>query len=353
MAGDISALIATLVVWTLWVLFLWYCPRRPQMEPPSAKTATLQRLLKPRTPDDCPACRRHDVLPQAAPAPPRPRPWCQVKSRRGAPKRIATDGFACLNAACLYYRITDATVHALVGDGTHGTHEHIQTFRCQACRRTFTSRRDTPLYRLKTASSRVAEVLSALAEGLSVAAAVRVFGHGEQTITTWLTRAGEHSATLHDRWFRHLHLPHLQLDELRTRLRNRVHVLWLWGRPRSVHQTHPGAPAWHADANCGPCRRARAPSALGSRLPSGLHERWAEPVLLRLNRPFRSMGRNSWPARPPLAGGGWLDLWASQEDLPTTEGGPRNAGDATGDARGTPGGTPPTGAERPVEHSVH
>jgi IS1 family transposase len=119
-------------------------------------------------------------------------------------------------------------VHALVGDGTHGKRECIQTFRCQACGATFSARRDTPLYRLKTPSTRVAEVLSALAEGLSVAAAMRVFGHSEGTITTWLTRAGEHSATLHDRWFRHLQLPHLQLDELRTRLRQRAHVLWLW-----------------------------------------------------------------------------------------------------------------------------
>jgi IS1 family transposase len=70
--------------------------------------------------------------------------------------------------------------------------------------------------------------MCALAEGLSVAAAVRVFGHSEGTITTWLTRGGEHSAILHDRWIQHLTLPHLQLDELRTRLRDRAHILWLW-----------------------------------------------------------------------------------------------------------------------------
>jgi IS1 family transposase len=86
----------------------------------------------------------------------------------------------------------------------------------------------TPLYRLKTVSHRVAEVLTALAEGLSVAAAVRVFGHRHATITTWLTRAGAHSATLHDRFFRRLYLPHIQFDELRTRLRNRMCTLWLW-----------------------------------------------------------------------------------------------------------------------------
>jgi IS1 family transposase len=93
---------------------------------------------------------------------------------------------------------------------------------------TFTSRRDTPLYRLKTPSVRVAEVLTALAEGLTVAAAGRVFGHSEGAISSWLTRVGEHSATLHDHWFHRLHLPHLQLDELRTRLCSRAHVLWLW-----------------------------------------------------------------------------------------------------------------------------
>jgi IS1 family transposase len=33
---------------------------------------------------------------------------------------------------------------------------------------------------------------------------------------------------LHERFFCHLHLPHLQLDELRTRLRNATQELWLW-----------------------------------------------------------------------------------------------------------------------------
>jgi transposase-like protein len=71
-------------------------------------------------------------------------------------------------------------------------------------------------------------VLSALAEGLDPSAAERVFGYRQATITTWLSRAGEHAQTLHERCFRNLWLPHLQLDELRTRLRNTNQVLWLW-----------------------------------------------------------------------------------------------------------------------------
>jgi hypothetical protein len=44
----------------------------------------------------------------------------------------------------------------------------------------------------------------------------RIFGYRQATITTWLSRAGEHAQSLHERFFRTLHLPYLQLDELRT-----------------------------------------------------------------------------------------------------------------------------------------
>ena len=61
-----------------------------------------------------------------------------------------------------------------------------------------------------------------------MAAAARVFGHGEGTVVGWLTRAGRQAERLHEQTLRRLHLPHVQLDELRTRLRSRPAVLWLW-----------------------------------------------------------------------------------------------------------------------------
>jgi IS1 family transposase len=217
--------LAVLLVWFAWTSWLRQHPPRHT----TAVTAIVQRLLKPRTPADCPACCQPATAPPGtALTHPPVTPWRERKRRRGAPKRIATQGFACPNRTCAYFQITDAQIHALVGDGVEGKTERIQTFRCQACGTTFSARHDTPLYRLKTASQRVAEVLTALAEGLSVSAAVRVFGHRHATITTWLTRAGMHSATLHDRTFRALQLPHIQVDELRTRLRTRTHTLWLW-----------------------------------------------------------------------------------------------------------------------------
>ena len=66
-----------------------------------------------------------------------------------------SDGFACLTPSCPYYRITDAHLHALVGDNTHGKVEHIQTLRCQTCGATFTPRRHTALYRLIIGSQRI------------------------------------------------------------------------------------------------------------------------------------------------------------------------------------------------------
>ena len=194
-----------------------------------AVRATVQRLLKPRSPLDCPSCRLSCApSPAVSPAPALVRPWSEVKSRRGAPKRVNTAGFACPNRQCVYFGITLADIHALVGDGKHGRAERIQTFRCQACYTTFIARRRTPLYRLKTPSQQIAVVLSALAEGLDLSAAERVFGYRQATITTWLTRAGEHAHTLHEHCFRNLHLLHLQLDELRTRLRSANQILWLW-----------------------------------------------------------------------------------------------------------------------------
>jgi IS1 family transposase len=145
----------------------------------------------------------------------------------------------------------------LVGDGHHGKGTPIQNVRCQACGTKVSERWGTPLYRLRTPASRVGEVLSALAEGLAVAAAVRVFGHSETTITTWRNRAGAHAGRLHHRLLRQLPLPHSQVAEIRTRLRVRPQVLWLWLAcdpltklvpvlhlgPRTQQSAHPVIPA--------------------------------------------------------------------------------------------------------------
>ena len=117
------------------VCLAWVWHRRPHpLSHTAVFTSPIQQLLRPRTPDHCPACRQKGVTSTTRPSVPTlVTPWRECKSRRGAPKRIATQGFACPNRSCLYYQITDAHIHALVGDGAHGQYERIQTLRCQAC----------------------------------------------------------------------------------------------------------------------------------------------------------------------------------------------------------------------------
>jgi IS1 family transposase/transposase-like protein len=190
----------------------------------------LPRILqrwRPRTPDACAHCRLADTG-SAAPTPPPVRPWREGRSRRGAPRRIPTQGYACRRPGCPYYGVTDALVHALVADGHHGRSDRIQDFVCQACGSKVTARWGTALYQLKTPPTRIGEVLSALAEGLDIGAAVRVFGHGETTITRWRDRAARQAERVHHHFLRGLHLPHLQLDEIRARLRRCDRVTWFW-----------------------------------------------------------------------------------------------------------------------------
>jgi IS1 family transposase len=200
----------------------WWRSKRPG----AGSAPRPPRAWRPRAPTDCVLCRA--ATHHAPPAAPVVRPWTEVKSRRGAPKRWTTQGYACPHPRCVYYGVTAEHVHALIRYGYHGSGERIPDLRCQACGTKFSARQGTALYRLKTPSARVGEVLSALAEGLDVGAAVRVFGHREATITAWLTRAGQQAERLHRAVVQNLPLPHVQLDEIRTRLRARDRGVWLW-----------------------------------------------------------------------------------------------------------------------------
>jgi transposase-like protein len=283
---------------------LCWLPLQPSPSQAGSRHRMVHRLLKPRTPLDCPICRLCGT-PSSGGGQATVRPWHEVKSRRGAPKRIPTDGFACPNPQCSYFGISDVRVHALVGDGKHGQAERIQTFRGPACRTTFSARRSTPLYRLKTPSHQIAMVLSALAEGLDPSAAERVFGYRQTTISTWLSRAGMHAQTLHEHFFCQLQLPYLQLDELRTRLRSHTHVLWLWlaidARTKILPVLHLGPRTQNAaHAVIHALRRI-----LAAFLSPTLHERWSQLVFLCADGPFRTLVRRTSSRKDSAKDGRW------------------------------------------------
>jgi len=186
----------------------------------------LPRRWKPRSPHDCPQCQSGLSL-SLFPRKTNPTPYSQLKSPRGRPKQLSTQGHACLNPNCDYFGVSDDQLHALVGDGKRGLLDHIQYWRCQSCKASFSSRRNTPLFRLKISEERIILVLMLLAEGCDISVLVRCSGHAHATITRWLERTGDHSSRLHDRFFQHLLLPLVQMDELYCRVRQ-IGRMWLW-----------------------------------------------------------------------------------------------------------------------------
>ena len=219
-------LLVFVLVFGLILLFPWSgLWRRPDVR----AAAKQPRPLKPKTGADCPFCQTEpttDVTEERAVV--SPRPWREVRSPRGRRKASQTRGFACDNPACVYFGITDPALHALVADGHHGKHECIQDLKCQACGHKFTVRRHTVLYRLKTGSTRVAEALTFLAEGVDVSVLERVWHIGEGTLRSWLTRAGLHAAKVHEHFFQRLRLDHIQLDELWAHVRQESQEVWVW-----------------------------------------------------------------------------------------------------------------------------
>ena len=87
------------------------------------------RQLRPRTPEDCQDCR----LAEAERGPERVKArerWSDVKSRRGRPKVHDSEGQACMNPRCVYYKDTDAAYHALRWDGKRNACEKTDQWEC-------------------------------------------------------------------------------------------------------------------------------------------------------------------------------------------------------------------------------
>lgn len=77
--------------------------------------------------------------------------------------------------------------------GRIGVHSHTERrYKCHACGATFAETKGTPLYDLKYPLWVVVLVLTLLAHGCPVQAAVVAFGIAERTIADWLAKAGQH-----------------------------------------------------------------------------------------------------------------------------------------------------------------
>jgi IS1 family transposase/transposase-like protein len=218
----------SLVITYLLIVLVWHRPPlNIQHTKKAAKSSGTKRKWKPKSPHDCPACQEGIRL-SIRPIQRNVQPWHERKSSRGRKKTIATQGYACLNPACDYHGITDECVHALVGNGKRGQRGDIQTLKCQCCGSSFSTRRNTPLYYLKTNPTRIEMSLWLLAEGMDMSVLVRFTGHADGTVARWLQRAGLHGDHLHSLLFINLRPDYIQLDELYAPVAGNKRKSWLW-----------------------------------------------------------------------------------------------------------------------------
>jgi transposase-like protein/IS1 family transposase len=188
----------------------------------------LPRHWRPKSAADCPLCQLETRIEKQPEPREGPAPYRAIKSARGRKKQLDTEGWACPNECCNYYGETNASRHAVIGHGKIGQDKTIQRLKCAACETTFSSRKGTPLYYVKTEPEMVADVLWWLAEGVDVSVLARRFGYAEETLGEWLRRAGEHAWRLHVARFRDLKLALIQMDELYAKVKDEEKARWLW-----------------------------------------------------------------------------------------------------------------------------
>lgn len=100
-------------------------------------------------------------------------------------------------------------------------------WRCKVCRKTFSGKKGTPYYRLKSDPQIVTWVITLLAFGCPRQAIVAAFGLDERTVATWQKRAGEHCEGVHNALVQTpQNLPCVQADEIRVRAKKRQ-VFWM------------------------------------------------------------------------------------------------------------------------------
>src|SRR5919201_524674 len=105
------------------------------------------------------------------------------------------------------------------GQGNIGIHSRKeQRFICHECQKTFSARKGTVFYRLRTSAETVIIIVTLLAHGCPVQAIVAAFGFDERTIAAWWARSGRQGQAVHEYLVEQPRdLGQVQADELRVK----------------------------------------------------------------------------------------------------------------------------------------
>lgn len=112
----------------------------------------------------------------------------------------------------------DCHARGHVGRGNISIHSQIEErFRCRECGQTFSARKGSIFYRLRTDPKIVLLVITLLAYGCPPKAVTKAYGFDERTIKRWWLLSGEHNRTMHEYTVgkSQLALEQVQADEIK------------------------------------------------------------------------------------------------------------------------------------------
>ena len=117
----------------------------------------------------------------------------------------------------------------VVTHGHYAVHSgRRRRYRCLMCRRTFSSRTNTPLYRLRCSSRVFERVAHMSVEGVSRAAISRIEKTSWHTADRWLAKASTLAHRFNERHLHDVPFIELQADELRTFAPSKAKPLWVF-----------------------------------------------------------------------------------------------------------------------------
>lgn len=129
----------------------------------------------------------------------------------GRKKQIDTSMYFCPYEDCSNYGKVGID-NQIIGAGRYGK-DQTQLLECKVCRRTFSARRGTPLFGLKTDEDVFYDVIACLAEGNGIRATARIKKVDKDTVTSWLDKASQHAEAVSRYLTVSLHFEAVQLDE--------------------------------------------------------------------------------------------------------------------------------------------
>jgi LacI family transcriptional regulator len=108
----------------------------------------------------------------------------------------ALSKFCCQNKRCPDYGKRGANNLSVCGK--FGKNDHIRLLYCRTCKKRFSERKGTPLFRMKLEKKKAISLFEHISEGCGVRKTERLVGVNRNTVMRYSRLAGEHAKALHD-----------------------------------------------------------------------------------------------------------------------------------------------------------